>query len=138
MYRNTMYTNYTKPVIPNLTTNHSPTLEDFEVSGDELSISGKQNTLLSFTYWINLHFLNIISFIYLFLHLFYFQNLQSVTDFICLSVCRMRLYKIVGMEYRYLIINNLWIYMYMFFNTFDTKLLQKNQLELKKNVITKG
>lgn len=59
-------------MVPNLKMNHSPTLEDFEVSGDELSISGKQNTLLSFTYGVNLHFLNIIffylsiSFIYLF------------------------------------------------------------------------
>lgn len=104
-YTHTMYTNYTKPVVPNLKMNHSPTLEDFEVSGDELSISGKQNTLLGFTYGANLHFINIIFFIYLFPSFIYFQNLRSVTDFICLSVCRMRLYKKVGMEH--LIINNL-------------------------------
>lgn len=97
-----MYTNYTKPVVPNLKTNHSPTLEDLEVSGDELSISEKQNRLLSFIYGVNLHFLFLLS-IY-FLHLFISKNLRSVTDFICLSVCRMRLYKIVGMEH--LIINN--------------------------------
>lgn len=104
-YTHTMYTNYTKPVVPNMKTNHSPTLEDLEVSGDELSISEKQNRLLSFIYGVNLHFLNIISFIYLFPSFIYFQNLRSVTDFICLSVCRMRLYKKVGMEH--LIINNL-------------------------------
>lgn len=69
-YTHTMYTNYTKPVVPNLKTNHSPTLEDLEVSGDELSISEKQNRLLSFTYGVNLHFLNIIFLSIYFLHLF--------------------------------------------------------------------
>lgn len=69
-YTHTMYTNYTKPVVPNLKTNHSPTLEDLEVSGDELSISEKQNRLLSFIYGVNLHFLNIIFLSIYFLHLF--------------------------------------------------------------------
>lgn len=57
-------------MVPNLKTNYSPTLEDFEVSGDELSISGKQNTLSGFTYGANLHFLNIIFLSIYFLHLF--------------------------------------------------------------------
>lgn len=39
------HTTGTLIMVPNLKTNYSPTFEDFEVSGDELSISGKQNTL---------------------------------------------------------------------------------------------
>lgn len=85
-YTHTMYTNYTKPVVPNMKTNHSPTLEDLEVSGDELSISEKQNRLLSFIYGVNLHFLNIISFIYLFPSFIYFQKLTLCHRF-HLSLC---------------------------------------------------
>lgn len=84
MYR---YTNFTKPVVPNLKTNHSPTLEDFEVSGDELSISGKQNTLLGFTYGVNLNFLNIISFIYLLISFIYLFPKLTLCHRFHLSLC---------------------------------------------------